>query len=72
MEEAHSYMPDAIELTCDNSLAYAEMRLILARVILEYDITLAEGTEGWDKRGRSYTLWEKDDVNVYLTPRKVE
>lgn len=48
------------------------MRLILARVILEYDITLAEGTEGWDKRGRSYTLWEKGEVNVYLTPRKVE
>lgn len=54
------------------SLAYAEMRLILARVILEYDITLAEGTKGWDKRSKSYTLWEKGAVNVYLTPRKVE
>ncbi|UKZ89631.1 uncharacterized protein TrAFT101_004675 [Trichoderma asperellum] len=54
------------------NLAYAEMRLILARVILEYDITLAEGTKGWDKRSKSYTLWEKGAVNVYLTPRKVE
>jgi hypothetical protein len=45
------------------------MRLIMARVIMEYDIKLAEGTEGWDKRGRVYSLWEKGAVNVYLIPR---
>ncbi|KAL7794294.1 cytochrome P450 [Trichoderma ceciliae] len=54
------------------NLAYAEMRLILARVIMEYDIKLAEGTEGWDKRSDAYTLWEKGPVNVYMIPRKAD
>nr|AJW31700.1 tri11 protein [Trichoderma brevicompactum] len=54
------------------NLAYSEMRMILARVILEYDIKLADGTEGWDKRSKAFTLWEKGPVNVYMTPRKME
>lgn len=48
------------------------MRLILARVIMQYDIKLAEGTEGWDDRSKTYSLWEKGPVNVYMIPRKVE
>ncbi|QYT03602.1 hypothetical protein H0G86_010550 [Trichoderma simmonsii] len=54
------------------NLAYSEMRLILARVIMQYDIKLAEGTEGWDDRSKTYSLWEKGPVNVYMIPRKVE
>ncbi|KAL7943651.1 cytochrome P450 [Trichoderma barbatum] len=54
------------------NLAYSEMRLILARVIMQYEIKLAEGTEGWDDRGKVYSLWEKGPVNVYMVPRKVE
>ncbi|EHK22060.1 uncharacterized protein TRIVIDRAFT_222494 [Trichoderma virens Gv29-8] len=53
------------------NLAYSEMRLILARVILKYDIKLAEGTEGWDSRSKVYLLWEKGPVNVYMIPRKI-
>ncbi|KAM0263717.1 hypothetical protein ACHAQJ_001031 [Trichoderma viride] len=54
------------------NLAYSEMRLILARVIMEYDIKLAEGTKGWDTRSKVYSLWEKGSVNAYLIPRKAE
>ncbi|KAH6608284.1 hypothetical protein Trco_004597, partial [Trichoderma cornu-damae] len=54
------------------NLAYSEMRLILARVMMEYDIKLAEGTEGWDKRSKTFVLWEKGPLHVYLIPRKVE
>lgn len=54
------------------SLAYAEMRLMLARVIMKYDMKLAEGTEGWDHRSKAFTFWEKGPVNVYMIPRKAE
>lgn len=50
------------------SLAYAEMRLILARVIYNFDMKLASESSGWLSQ-RSYMLWEKNPLMVYLTPR---
>ncbi|KAK3306248.1 cytochrome P450 [Chaetomium strumarium] len=54
------------------NLAYAEMRLILARVVWAFDIKLAEDAKGWDERSKMYLLWEKGPVNVFLTPRESE
>lgn len=51
------------------SLAYAEMRLILARLIWNFDMTLAENSKGWYERNQVYLLWEKGPVNVVLVPR---
>ena len=53
------------------SLAYSEMRLILARMIWNFDIRLAGQTKGWYERSKVYILWEKGPVEVYLTPKKV-
>ncbi|OAA45480.1 cytochrome P450 ClCP1 [Metarhizium rileyi] len=50
------------------NLAYAEMRLILARVVYNFDMRLAPGSSGWLNQ-RSYTLWEKNPLMVHLTPR---
>ncbi|KJK77840.1 hypothetical protein H634G_06807 [Metarhizium anisopliae BRIP 53293] len=50
------------------NLAYAEMRLILARVIYNFDMKLASESSGWLSQ-RSYMLWEKNPLMVYLTPR---
>ncbi|KAK6213619.1 trichothecene C-15 hydroxylase (cytochrome P450) [Colletotrichum tabaci] len=51
------------------NLAYAEMRLILARLIWNFDMTLAEDSKGWYERNQVYLLWEKGPVNVVLVPR---
>ncbi|KAG8156760.1 hypothetical protein KVR01_013365 [Diaporthe batatas] len=51
------------------NLAYAEMRLILARLIWNFDVRLAEETWGWDERSKVFLLWEKGPVKVYLKPR---
>ncbi|KAF6812515.1 trichothecene c-15 hydroxylase, partial [Colletotrichum plurivorum] len=51
------------------NLAYAEMRLIIARVIWNYDIRLADDTLDWANESEVYVLWQKGPVNVYLTPR---
>lgn len=54
------------------SLAYAEMRLLLCRLIWNFDLRLDEASKDWMDNNRLYTLWEKGPLKIYLTPRKVE
>jgi hypothetical protein len=49
------------------SLAYAEMRLILARMIFNFDIKLADPDFNWLDQ-KAYFLWSKLPLEVYLTP----
>ncbi|OLN96220.1 Isotrichodermin C-15 hydroxylase 11, partial [Colletotrichum chlorophyti] len=51
------------------NLAYAEMRLILARLIWNFDMRIAEESKDWDEKSESYFLWQKDPLNVFLAPR---
>lgn len=53
----------------DFSLAYAEMRVILARVLWRFDLELMPESRGWYNQ-RVYALWEKDGIKVKLTPVK--
>lgn len=49
------------------SLAYAEMRLILARLFFAFDIELADATDIWDWGSqRTFIFWEKKPLNVRL------
>ncbi|PSR97238.1 cytochrome P450 monooxygenase [Coniella lustricola] len=52
------------------NLAYAEMRMILARVIFSFDIELAEPQVDWIDSNDVYMLWDKNPLMVYLKPRK--
>lgn len=52
-----------------SSLANAEMRLILARLIWNFDIRAAENLHHWYDDSEVYILWQKGPVNVYLMPR---
>lgn len=52
------------------SLAYVEMRLILARVLWNFDIRLADDSKDWFTGQKVYFIWEKiRSLNMYLTPR---
>ncbi|KAK4209464.1 cytochrome P450 [Rhypophila decipiens] len=52
------------------NLAYAELRLILARMLFEFDLALAEDSKNWIERQKAYVLWDRIPLNVYLTPVK--
>lgn len=54
-------------LTILNSLAYAEMRLILARMIWNFDMELVPESQGWIDQ-LSYVVWDKPALKVKLTP----
>lgn len=51
------------------NLAYIEMRLILTRVLWNFDIKLADECKDWMAKQKIFLLWEKPPLEVYLTPR---
>lgn len=53
-----------------NRLAYAQMRLILARLIFESDMELTEESRGWLHELRPYNLWYKAPLHVRIKARK--
>ena len=53
-----------------NSLAYAELRLILARIIFTFDLELAEDSQDWIAKQKVMSAWTKVPLNVYLSPRR--
>lgn len=50
-----------------SSLAYAEMRTILARLLFNFDMELADPELDWFDQ-KVFFLWTKLPLNVYLTP----
>ncbi|KAK4041427.1 cytochrome P450 [Parachaetomium inaequale] len=50
------------------NLAYAEMRLILARLVYEFDMKLGEGSDNWIGRQKTFPLWDRLPLNVHCTP----
>ncbi|KAK4152708.1 cytochrome P450 [Chaetomidium leptoderma] len=50
------------------NLAYVEMRVILARVLWNFDMRIAEDSLDWMSKQRIYNFWEKGKLNAYLTP----
>jgi hypothetical protein len=52
-----------------SSLAYAEMRLILAKIIFHFDMRIADDSKGWLETQKAYVVWDKPALNAYLTPR---
>lgn len=53
------------------SLAYGEMRLILARIVWNFDLRLDAAHKNWVEDNKCYFLWQKGPLNVYLTPKRV-
>lgn len=50
------------------SLAYVEMRLILARMVWNFDMELQEDSLAWDKKQRVFMIWDKVSMHVRLAP----
>jgi hypothetical protein len=51
-----------------SSLAYVEMRIILARMIFNFDMELDPVSNDWMNQD-AFILWEKPELMVKLTPR---
>lgn len=51
------------------NLAYAEMRLILARLAWRFDMELCDDSKDWLKDQKNYVLWDKPDLLMRLKER---
>jgi cytochrome P450 len=54
----------------ETSLAYAEMRLILAKVLFNFDLELVDKTQNWLEGQKVFALWQKPSLMVELRPVK--
>jgi hypothetical protein len=52
----------------EDSLAWHEMRLILAKIVWNFDMELVEGSERWDEQ-KCFVLWSKGPLLVKMVPR---
>lgn len=50
------------------NLAYAEMRLIMAKMIFHFDMELEPTSQDWTDRLKVLALWVKPPLMVKLTP----
>jgi hypothetical protein len=52
-------------------MAYAEIRLILAKLLLAFDLELDPASADWTKKQKSYIAWDKTypPMMVKLIPR---
>lgn len=55
-----------ITADCGNSLAYSEMRLILARTVYNFDMRLDESSVHWINQ-KNFLMWQKGPLRVHLT-----
>lgn len=46
------------------------MRIILARLLWNFDLKITEDSVDWMKKQKIFNFWDKGALNVYLTPRK--
>jgi cytochrome P450 len=49
------------------NLAYAEMRLIMAKLLWTFDVELVHPEKDWMENQRVFALWEKPSLDVRLT-----
>lgn len=52
------------------NLAFVEMRIILARMVFNFDMELDPSSDGWTNQD-AYGLWDKPDLMVKVTARNV-
>ncbi|KAI1358949.1 cytochrome P450 [Xylaria arbuscula] len=56
------------------NLAYAEMRMILARIIWNFDLALAEDCRNWYNENvehGGFIVWAKPPLHIHLKPRQL-
>ncbi|KAJ4375373.1 hypothetical protein N0V83_002459 [Neocucurbitaria cava] len=65
-----SYSPNGRSMANNpnHSLAYAEMRLIMAKLLFNFDLELVHPDHEWTKEQKVFTLWEKPSLMVRLKP----
>lgn len=49
-----------------SSLAYAELRMTMCRLLWNFDLELPEDSRNWLKEQKTFNLWEKNPLHIRL------
>jgi hypothetical protein len=65
----------AFKYANERSLSYLEMRIILGRLLWNFDIVSVDGAPNWNpenemSRARAFMTWEKPDLILKAVPVK--
>lgn len=52
------------------SLAYAEIRIILARLVWNFDLEIDLVSQNWMAEQKQFLLWERGHLNIKLRRRE--
>jgi hypothetical protein len=52
-------------------MAWIELRILMAKLTLLFDFEIVDKELDWTRDQMCYTLWEKPDLFVKVTPVKV-
>jgi hypothetical protein len=52
-------------------MAWIEVRILLAKLLFMYDMEIVDKTLDWEAEQKCFTLWQKPDLYVRVTPRRV-
>jgi hypothetical protein len=50
------------------SLAYAEMRLILAKIVFNFEVSLEDDSKDFINKSTAHSLWNKPPLNMHVKP----
>ncbi|KAK0862469.1 hypothetical protein LTR87_016571 [Friedmanniomyces endolithicus] len=69
IENKYMILPSAaLHLLTRRSLAYAEMRLLLAKMLWHFDFELADPSHDWYGGLRAFMVWERSGLRIRLRP----
>jgi hypothetical protein len=54
----------------EHSLGYAEISVIIARLLWSFEITVSEQSQNWQDGLKGWVLWDKKPLWLHLRPRE--
>lgn len=64
----HSLEPVGPKLTASDSLAYMEMRVLMAKFLYNFDSELAYPDDKWVSTKKAYGAWNNSGLKLRLRP----
>jgi len=58
--------------TNENSMAWMEMRILIAKMVFLFDYELVDEKLDWERDSPAFILWQKPELWTKVTPRDVQ
>jgi hypothetical protein len=67
-----SSLPTQLQGTDPYSMAWIEMRILIAKMVFLFDYELVDNDLNWERDSPAFILWQKPELWTKVTPRNVD